>query len=399
MPSMASAGFPMFDADNHYYEPTDAFTRHLPKSMAKRTMQWVNLDGRERLLVGGQLSRFIPNPTFDPIAKPGSLYAYFRGQASKDIKQAFGDLDRMADHPEYRDKEARLRVLDEQGVEGCFMFPTLGVGMEQALIGDPEAIQAAFTSFNKWLAEDWGFSTEGRIFAAPLISLCDPDAAVAELERVLAEDARIVCLRPAPAPTPQGNLPPGHPMFDRFWATAAEAGVAIAYHSGDSGQSYITQRWGADEGHKSFGLSTFYLLATADRAIYETVVALLTGGVLTRHPGLRVISIESGSEWVPGLFDKTAKVYKQQPDAFAEHPHETLRRQLWVSPHFEEDKRLLADVLGLEHMIMGSDWPHAEGLVEPGDYRTELERDGFTRDEIEQIMRRNGEQLTKLAPA
>jgi predicted TIM-barrel fold metal-dependent hydrolase len=188
-------------------------------------------------------------------------------------------------------------------------------------------------------------------------------------------------------------------MFDRFWATAAEAGVAVAYHSGDSGQSYICQRWGTADSHQSFGLSTFYLLATADRAIYETIVALLTGGILQRHPGLRIVSIESGSEWVPGLFDKTAKVYKQQPDAFGEHPHETLRRQLWVSPHFEEDKRLVADVLGLDHIIMGSDWPHAEGLVAPADYRAELERDGFTADEIEQIMRTNGEQLTRLAPA
>jgi predicted TIM-barrel fold metal-dependent hydrolase len=396
---MATAGFPMFDADNHYYEPLDAFTRHLPKGMQKRTMQWVNLDGRQRLLVGGKLSRFVPNPTFDPIAKPGSLYAYFRGQASSDIKQAFGDLDHIADHPEYRDKEARLRVLDAQGVEGCFLFPTMGVGMEQALIGDPEAVQVAFTSFNRWLEEDWGYSTEGRLFAAPVISLSDPQAATRELERVLGAGARIVCLRPAPAATAQGNLPPGHPLFDRFWATAAEAGVAIAYHSGDSGQSYITDRWGAADTHQSFSLSTFYLLATADRAIYETVVALLAGGVLKRHPGLRIVSIESGSEWVPGLFRKTAKVYKQQPDAFGEHPHETLRRQLWVSPHFEEDKRAVADVLGLEHIVMGSDWPHAEGLVEPADYRAELERDSFTADEIENIMRRNGEQLTRLAPA
>ena len=69
-----------FDADNHYYEATDAFTRYLDKGMARRTMQWAEIDGRQRLLVAGSINRFIPNPTFDPVAKPGSLDEYFRGR-------------------------------------------------------------------------------------------------------------------------------------------------------------------------------------------------------------------------------------------------------------------------------------------------------------------------------
>ena len=65
--------FPVFDADNHYYEALDAFTRHLDPTMRKRGMQWATIDGKQRLLVGGQVNRFIPNPTFDPISKPGAL--------------------------------------------------------------------------------------------------------------------------------------------------------------------------------------------------------------------------------------------------------------------------------------------------------------------------------------
>ena len=69
-----------FDADNHYYEATDAFTRHLDPKMARRAMQWAEIDGRQRLLVAGAVNRFIPNPTFDPVAKPGALDEYFRGR-------------------------------------------------------------------------------------------------------------------------------------------------------------------------------------------------------------------------------------------------------------------------------------------------------------------------------
>ena len=66
-----SLDFALFDADHHYYEPEDAFTRHLPKGWERRTMQWVELNGKRRLMVGGRLNRFIPNPLFDPVARPG----------------------------------------------------------------------------------------------------------------------------------------------------------------------------------------------------------------------------------------------------------------------------------------------------------------------------------------
>src|SRR5665213_3336162 len=102
-----------FDADNHYYEAPDAFIRHIDPAMAKRAMQWAEIDGKERLLVGGRVNRFIPNPKFDPVAKPGSLDEYFRGRNphSQDIRALFGDLEPI--RPEYRQPDARLAVMDE----------------------------------------------------------------------------------------------------------------------------------------------------------------------------------------------------------------------------------------------------------------------------------------------
>ena len=92
---MQDLGFRAFDADNHYYEAEDAFTRHMDPNMAKRCMQWAEVNGKRRLLVGGKINKFIPNPTFDPIAAPGSLEDYFRGRndSGMDLKTMFGDLD------------------------------------------------------------------------------------------------------------------------------------------------------------------------------------------------------------------------------------------------------------------------------------------------------------------
>src|SRR5262245_46017501 len=195
---MAQLDFRAFDADHHYYEAEDAFIRHVEPRLRSRAMQWAVIDGRKRLLVGGKLNRFIPNPTFDPVAKPGILDEYFRGRnpEQKDIRTLFGALDPI--HPGYRDRKARLRLLDAQNLEGAFLFPTLGVGMEESLKHDPEAAVAAFRGFNRWLAEDWGFAYQGRLFAAPYFTLLDVDAAVAELDWALAAGARLICMRAGP---------------------------------------------------------------------------------------------------------------------------------------------------------------------------------------------------------
>src|SRR4051812_19608483 len=175
-----SIDFDVFDADNHYYEATDAFTRHLPASH-KRTVQWAQIDGKPRMVVAGKVFRFIPNPTFDPVARPGSLDDYFRGKRpGDDIRAAFGELEPIS--PAYRDPAARIGLMDEQGMDGCFLSPTLGVGVEEALLHDPVATHVAFHAFNEWMHDDWTFAYQDRIFAAPYISLIDPDAAVRELE-------------------------------------------------------------------------------------------------------------------------------------------------------------------------------------------------------------------------
>ncbi|HPG28868.1 MAG TPA: amidohydrolase, partial [Myxococcota bacterium] len=92
---MADLPFLLFDADNHYYEAEDAFTRHMDPRMKRRCMSWGQVNGRKELLVAGKVNRFIPNPTFDPVAKPGCLDEYYRGinPEGKSIREAFGELE------------------------------------------------------------------------------------------------------------------------------------------------------------------------------------------------------------------------------------------------------------------------------------------------------------------
>jgi predicted TIM-barrel fold metal-dependent hydrolase len=389
-----------FDSDNHYYEAVDAFTRHLDPAFAKRTMQWAEIGGRKRLLVGGAINRFIPNPTFDPVSRPGALDEYFRGRNPRgaDTPELFGDLQPIRERPEYRNRDARLEVMDRQGLQGAIFLPTLGVGMEQALVHDPPALMAAFKAFNRWMDEDWGFAYRGRIFAAPYLTLVDADQAVTELEWALDHDARFVVMVPGPILTPAGGRSPGDPLSDPFWARADEAGVTVLYHGGNSAYGRYLADWGDTAEMESFRQNPFRSLVSSS-AIQDTFANLLAHRLFHRFPNLRVASIETGSDWVFHLFAKLKKSFGQTPRAYDEDPRDTFRRHVWVSPYYEDELAQLRDLIGPTHMLMGSDWPHAEGLAEPMSYIKDLKNFGFRDQDCRLVMRDNGMALAERRPA
>jgi len=395
---VAELDFLAFDADNHYYEAEDAFTRHVDPKMAKRCMQWATIDGKKRLLVGGRVNKFIPNPTFDPIARPGSLEDYFRGRNTEglDLATMFGDLEPLSAHPGYRDRGARLELLDRQGLESALLFPTLGVGMQEALKHDVPALHAAFRAFNSWLDDDWGFDRgDGRLYAAPMLTLADPALAVEEVDRVLAMGARIVVLVPGPVPTGDGYTSPGMPQFDPVWARLEEAAVPVALHAGLSGTSQYVKYWEQGGGQfEGFRHSAFPLVAFEDRGISETFTALVCHGAMTRFPALRWVSIENGAMWVPDLLRHLRAGFGKMPFAFATDPVEQFRRQVWVAPFYEDDIPMLADLLGTDRLLFGSDFPHAEGLPDPLDFVKDVPT--FTPEQLRLVMRDNARELLGL---
>ncbi len=361
------------DADNHYYEALDAFTRHLDPKFKDRGVKPVNDGKRVKLLMGGKVNSFIPNPTFDPIIVPGCLDPLFRGQIPEGVDpRTLMQVEPLRE--EYRNRDARLAVMDAQGLGAALMFPTLGCGVEEALKGDVDATMASLTAFNRWLDEDWGFAYQDRIFAAPMISLADPDAALAEVAYVLEHGVRVVHMRPAPVPAPNGTSRSlGNKVHDPVWAALAEANVPVAFHLGDSGyDARFSSAWGASS---EFGFGKADPLArvmTSDRAIQDTVASMILHGVFTRHPSLRIASIENGSDWMHVLAKHLRKQANQTPWVFAEDPVETMRNHIWVTPYLEEDLRKLADFIGVERILFGSDWPHGEGVALPLDFEIEL---------------------------
>jgi predicted TIM-barrel fold metal-dependent hydrolase len=380
-----------FDADNHYYEAEDAFIRHVDPKMRGRCMRWADVDGKKRLLVGGKINRFIPNPTFDPCSKPGALIDYFRGKTSiTDLHSAFGELDPIS--PAYRDPAARVKVMDQQGLEGAFLFPTLGVGMEGALSGDRQAMLAAFRGFNRWLLDDWSYDYQGRLFAAPYLTLADVDWAVDELEFVIDHGARLINMRPGPIEAATGNRSFGHPDHDPFWARVDEAGITVAFHAGDAGYGFMLEKWGVDPDFQAFRLPALFQLLTMS-PISDTVASLIADGVFQRFPNIRVATIENGAEWVRPLFGKLEKVWKMRRPMWSEDPRDTFRRHVWVAPFYEDNLAELKEMIGVDRILFGSDFPHAEGLADPLSYVDDLAAAGFGQDDVELVMSANAASL------
>lgn len=376
------------DADNHYYEPLDAFTRHLPKEFKRRGVRSVQSGKRVELLIGDRVNRFVPNPTFDPIIVAGCLDLFFRGQVP-------GGADRsrvMKVEPlriEYRDRDARVAIAEEQGLDAVLLFPTLGCGVEEALKNDIPATMASLSAFNRWLEDDWGFCYRGRLIGVPMLSLADPDAALVELNTLIQRGARIVHVRPAPVPTGSGGgRSLGDPLHDPVWAQLAETGVPVAFHLGDSGYNAFAAAWGAAGTFEGFGdVDVLSRLVVSDRAIHDTIGSLILHGVFHRHPKLRVASIENGSDWLHLLVKRLRKLANQSPSAFHEDPLDSVRRHVWVTPYLEDDLRALADLIGVERILFGSDWPHGEGVAQPMDFAKELS--AFDEAEQRRILREN----------
>lgn len=392
---MIELGYRPFDADNHYYEAEDAFTRYVDKDMQRRGVQWVDINGRRRILVAGRLDRFIPNPTFDPITKPGALEDYFRGEnpSGKTPVELFeGNIEPL--RPEYRDRDARLRLLDELGIDGVLLFPTLGCGVEQPLRNDPQATLAVLSGFNRWLEDEWPYAYQDRLYSVPMLSLADVDLAIAELERVLNNGARVVYLRAAPVVKGDGRtVSPGHPDHDPFWARVNDAGVTIALHTGDSGYSTLG-RWEQARELTAFGGGhTFGMMTQYGRPIMDTIAAYIAHGVFHRFPNLRVATIECGSFWVPWLFANMKKTWGQMNSFLPEDPRETFKRHVYVAPFFEDDVHELIDLIGVDRVLFGSDFPHAEGLADPLSYVTELA--GLDASSVRMIMHDNGRSLVE----
>jgi predicted TIM-barrel fold metal-dependent hydrolase len=392
---MTEPSYRVVDLDNHYYETDDCFTRYIEPGFRDRAVHIVREDdGPGRPFVGDQPMYFLVRNPSDLVGRPGVILQ------KKDHRYEPLRPDELmvpGQVPEFARRDARLRWMDEQGIDAVLLYPGLALTVEYQLRDDPAVCVANMRAFNKWLDDEWGFAYQDRIFGVPFLTLIDLDEAVRDLDWALGRGARVVHL----LFTPVAGRSIADPYFDPFWARLAEAGVPVSFHGCDGGYSDLfTTAWGETarppvHAQSAFQRAMFY----GERPIMDTLASLVLHNLFGRFPTLQAMSIENGAAWVPYLLrvmDKGAITGAQGNwlgGRIDDTPSNIFRRHVSVAPFDDDDVRGLVDLLGADRVVLGSDYPHPEGFPEP---RKFFEGSGLTVDELRLIEHDNGAALLHL---
>jgi len=391
----------LIDFDQHYYEPDDCCTRYLEPRFRDRAVHVGELDGQRAWFLGDQPLGFDRRPN-DFVLEPGELRRLFAlDRETDDLSPR--TMSSRAD-PAFRDRNARIEKLDAFGVEAAVLFSSFFFENEGAR--DPAAVCANLRAYNRWLAEEWGWAYRSRIFTPASLTLTDLDFAIRELERVLAEGARLILMRTGPV---RGRSP-ADPCFDPFWARVNEARVPVLLHvSLSTYETEFSRLWGEKTDATMAEFSAFqWYTCFMHRPWLDTIASLIFGNLFGRFPGIRVVSVENGSAWVPGFLGDIDHVVRHtMPTSLWPGgrlhalPSEIFREHVYVSPfyepHYEAPMETLVDLVGIDRLVFGSDWPHGEGKARPLDYVEDL--DGLDEKQVERFMRGNALDLLGLGNA
>ncbi|ORA40437.1 hypothetical protein BST20_06325 [Mycobacterium branderi] len=381
----------MLDADNHYYEQDDCFSRHIEPKFKDQAIRLVELPdtGIRRWALNERFVSFIDRNPADGVLPPGAIAGLFAGKADY---SGGGQQPRPAfDEPAYMRRSERLALMDRQNIEAALMIPTMAVLIEADFDDRPDVVCANYRSFNRWLEDEWGYGADGRIYGVPLCTLLDIDWAIEELERVAALGAKLFYLKTGPV----GGRSPADTRFDRFWTRVQETGLHPVFHIGDNvfARIYATH-WGEEPGRGHGQYSALqHLLCNGERPISDTLAALVLHNLFGRFPDIKVLSVEHGSSWVPQLLklmDKSAMMARNGEWPFGRldaKPSEIFRQHVYLTPYPEDDVKHIVDVMGADHVLFGSDYPHPEGVAEPDDFLDFLA--GMPDSDIRLIMRDN----------
>jgi predicted TIM-barrel fold metal-dependent hydrolase len=201
-----------------------------------------------------------------------------------------------------------------------------------------------------------------------VISLPILEKAIEELDWVVSRGARAILIRPAPVPGYRGPRSFALPEFDPFWQRCVDHDVLVAMHTSDSGYARYNAEWdGGDREMLPFQTNAMSMI-NGWRPVQDAVASWVVHGALFRFPKLKVSIIEAGATWLFPLLDSVADAYKKAPEAFLGNPVEEIKNRIHISPFYEDGVLDLIDLIGVERVLFGSDFPHPEGLAQPTHY-------------------------------
>ena len=335
------------DADGHILEPLSLWDEYIDPAFWDRRPQLVIDDnGAERISVEGLL---LGNPR--GIGSLGSI-GVRQGDVSVDtLKYEEGRRGGFDPH-------VRIVDMDADGIDAAFLYPSLG--LFTGAVEDPDLSAAMSRAYNRWLA-DYCKPYPNRLFGVAMLPMQSVENAMAEMRFVRETlGMRSGFLRPNPY---HGKKMLSDPMYEPFWSLAEALDFSIGFHEGSTNAmpTVGVDRFENDRAARHMVSHTMEMMLAA--------LSVIWGGVVDRHPKLRIAFLESGGGWIAPWLDRMDRHFDDK--GFSEtapsmRPSELFERNCWISfEPVENSIGVLADYIGPHKVMWATDYPHQDGFF-PG---------------------------------
>ena len=349
---MAKDGFKVFDSDMHIMEPPDLWERYIApefRSLAPRGRTSKNVR---------DLGLIFPN------AKKNANRAATTPHRGRNFDK---NQELYRDHASRGwSGEVQLEAMDVEGIDVAVLFPTRGLSVLTHPDWEPAFAAALARAYNDWL-HDFCQADPNRLLGSGMISVYNIEDAVAETYRVVEDYGfRSVFLR--------SNIVNGKnwtdPYYEPLWNALEDLNLPLGFHEASGSRS----RQSGEQFEPNFGLRRVYAQP------FEQMMGLgsfLGGGILERHPNMKVAFLEANCSWLPWLLWRLDEGYEREGDIFMTEltmaPSAYFKRQCFISIEPDEGPaRHTIEEFGCDQLVFSTDYPHGDSKY-PNAVKTFLE--------------------------
>ena len=330
----------ILSSDSHVFEPPDLWTTRIDRAFRDRAPRMRRIDGADQLVVE-------EDQVLSGIGLISNAGARF------EAPETISGLGRFEDvHPGGYDPQQHLADMRLDGVAGEVLYPSQGLFYFK--VADSVLMSAIFRAYNDWLA-DFCRTDPTRLKGIAMINLDDVAEGTKELERAAHRGFAGAMITEYPLEHRRYD----QPEYEPFWAAAQALAMPLSLHT-------ATRRQGKIRGAGEKTLRDATSRSTKAFSPATSLCDMIFSGVFERYPTLRLAIVEFELAWAPHLLSTIDYTYRERhEEAFVRfkndmRPSDFFHRNIFLS--FQEDAIgiRLRDVIGVDNMMWGSDYPHSE---------------------------------------
>jgi len=339
---MAKQGYNILDSDMHIMEPPDLWERYIDKKYQTRAPRGIVSENVRDLRMAYPDGREWGNQT----TEGNRVDRGHNFQRNQRIYRTHAERGWSS--------QCQIEAMDIEGIDIGVLYPTRGL---RALVEpgiEPDFAAAIARAYNDWM-HDFCQADPRRLVGAGMLSVYDMNDAVSEVHRCAKElGFRAVFLRSNPLVDHKWH----DPYYEPLWEAIEESNLSLGFHeSTGTGRNHIGER-----------MEPNIMLRRVFGQPFEQMLALGSfcgGGVLARHPKLRVAFLEANCSWLPWLLWRLDEGWEREGDVWAKDltmaPSGYFKRQCVVSVEPDEATiKQVIEYMGGGHMVFSTDYPHGD---------------------------------------